>query len=194
MKMQSKQEYKIQVAKEGVPITMLTLSLPRLPDPLFLLSLISGKPSDADSRWGWCFSWPGWFGEDETIKLSCKNFWNSKNSLHCMLQRCSFALFNTICSEFFQKKLQFLNIFVLHRLEIFELPCSTQVVFHSIALHTVALQFNALYALFQIVEHMHCINCAGFYCCIVLTVLVCIVQFWWIGKFPYTFVTFYRIV
>ena len=29
---------------------MLTLSLPRLPDPLFLLSLISGKPSDADDQ------------------------------------------------------------------------------------------------------------------------------------------------
>ena len=33
--MQRKQEYKIQVAKEGVPITMLTLSLPRLPERFF---------------------------------------------------------------------------------------------------------------------------------------------------------------
>ena len=48
--MQSKQEYKIQVAKQGVPITMLTLSLPRLPEPLFLSSLISGKPYEADIR------------------------------------------------------------------------------------------------------------------------------------------------
>ena len=84
-KMQNK-ECKTQIANQEVPITMLTLSLPCLSDPLLLESLISGKPSDVDMRWWWwwwCFlpvrTVIFRFGSEMRKKLGLYfyKFWNS---------------------------------------------------------------------------------------------------------------------